>query len=285
MSKKQSDIGRRLKQTGDLLVDGAQRQVTTYKHRFSSLEGVSDWFLSGIIVPYLNGEIDTEFLDKFFGKRALTFAGIDGTVCKYDVFDMVIFFAGAYSAHGIARVKDSKSIALDYDEKYLERGMAISSVLPLYIYEVPIVDHTLLTRGEDGEIDDSATLSDAWIIDNSAVAERLMTLSEYYLAYKLVSSDDPVDILLLDRICSGEIAHSYARTSQRRINLKRECGLIGAKVGGRFFSTTDWIYARRLFGNMALGTPSARGEYLLPRIIIELLLEGDRGLTRSELVT
>lgn len=277
-----SRITHRLKRTGELLLGGAKQQVSSYKSRFENLKGVYDEFLSSFIVSYNGAKADPEFVNQFFGKTELSFAGIDGTIYKHDVFDLVIFFAGAYSSHGSVQIRNDGEIKLDYEEQFLERGIGLSSVLPVYINEVPLIDQTILSRAEDGTVDITVSHTDSWIIDNSAFADYLMTLSEFYLALKLVNGPEPVDILLLDRVCSSEISSSYAETSDFRIDLEKECGLIGKEIDGRPFTATEWIFARRLFGNLEMGTPPARGEYLLPRIIFELLEEGS-GLTREEI--
>jgi len=278
-----SFIGRRLRQTGNLLLSGAQKQVGDYRSKFEGLKGTYDAFLSKLLVSYSGEKFDTSFVDKFFGKRNLTFAGIDGTILKYDVFDLVVFFAGAYSAHGEINIANSGEAKITYDEKYLERGIGVSSVLPVYISEIPLIDQTLLIRGDDGLVDSSFTFTDAWVIDNSAFADFLMGLSEFYLGYSLVSSENPVDILLFDRVFSSEIASFYAETSDFRLSLDHECGLIGYKIDGKPFTKTEWVYARKLFGNLEFGTPPARGEFLLPRIIMELARESGNSLTREEI--
>ncbi len=284
MDDDSSFIAKRLKQTGGLLLGGAQKQVQDYIGKFESLKGVYDEFLSKLLVSYDSAKFDPKFVDKFFGKRNLKFAGIDGTVLKHDVFDLLIFFAGAYPAFGSIKIEDNGDAKINYDEKYLEHGVGVSSVLPVYISEVPQIDQTLLVRDENGEIDHSVSYSDSWVVDNSAFADFMMGLSEFYLGYQLVSSEDPVDILLFDRVFSSEVASFYAETSDFRLNLDRECGLIGHKIDGRPFTKTEWIYARRLFGNLELGTPPARGEFLLPRIIIELMNADGNSLTRQELI-
>lgn len=280
---KSSFIGRRLKHTGDLLLGGAQKQVGDYRLKFEGLKGTYDDFLSKLLVTYVPRKFDLSFIDKFFGKRKLEFAGIDGTVLKHDVFDLVVFYAGAYSAHGIIEFEATGKASIVYDENYLEKGVGVSSVLPVYINEVPLIDQTLLVRDEDGHADDSITFTDAWVVDNSAFADFLMGLAEFYLGYQLVSSENPVDILLIDRVFSSEIASFYAETSDFRLNLDHECGLIGHKISGRPFTKTEWVYARKLFGSMKLGTPPARGEFLFPRIIMELLREPGNSLTRDQL--
>jgi hypothetical protein len=279
-----SFIGRRLKQTGDLLLGGAQKQVKEYRGKFEGLEGVYDEFISKLLISYDSKRFSTKFIDDFFGSRRLRFAGIDGTVLKHDVFDLLIFFAGAYPAFGELEIDDSGVARITYDEKYLEHGVGVSSVLPVYISEVPQIDQTLLIRSEDGEIDHSASYSDSWVVDNSAFADFMMGLAEFFLSYQLVSSDNPVNILLVDRIFSSEVASFYAETSNFRLDLDHECGLIGYKIAGRAFTKTEWVFARRLFGNLSSGTPPPRGEFLLPRIIVELMHAEGNSLNRDELI-
>jgi hypothetical protein len=278
-----SFIGRRLKQTGDLLLGGAQKQVGDYVSKFEGLKGTYDDFLSKLLISYTSSKFDLSFVDKFFGKRKLSFVGIDGTILKYDVFDLVVFFAGAYSSHGEVEITDSGEANVSYDEKYLERGIGVSSVLPVYINEIPLIDQTLLIRDEDGHVDSSFTFTDAWVVDNSAFADFLMGLAEFYLGYQQVSGGNPVDILLFDRVFSSEIASFYAETSDFRLSLDHECGIIGHKIGGKPFTKTEWVFARKLFGNLEFGTPPARGEYLLPRVIMELTKEPGNSLTREEI--
>jgi len=275
-----SPVARRLKQTGELLVGGAQKQVGDYKDRFERLKGAYDSVLSKLLIHY-DRQVDPAFVQKFFGKSVLSFAGVDGTVYKEGVFDLVIFFAGAYYSKGEVAVSDKGALKVTYDESYLKSGLGVSSVLPVYVNEVPVVDQTLLARDENGAIDTSSR-GDSWIVDNSAFADYLMCLAEFYLAYKLVSQEKPVDILLLDRICSAELASFYAETSEFRIDLENECGLIGCKISGRPFTTAEWVYSRRIFGSLSLNTPPPRGEYLLPRVIAELLAKGP--MTRQQLV-
>ena len=278
-----SFIGRQLKHTGDLLLGGAKKQVGDYRLKFEGLRGAFDDFLSKLLVQYTPKKFDVAFIDEFFGKRKLEFVGIDGTVLKHDIFDLIVFFAGAYSAHGELQIEDTGVASINYDERYLERGVGVSSVLPVYINEVPLIDQTLLVRDEDGHADDSITFTDAWVVDNSSFADFLMGLAEFYLGYQLASSDNPVDILLIDRVFSSEIASFYAETSDFRLNLDHECGLIGHKIDGRPFTKTEWIFARKLFGNLELRTPPARGEFLFPRIVMELIKEAGNSLTRDEL--
>jgi hypothetical protein len=279
-----SFIGRRLKQTGDLLIGGAQKQVNEYRGKFESLKGAYDDFVSRLIVSYDCVKFNPKFVSDFFGTRKLKFAGIDGTVLKHDVFDLLIFFAGAYPAFGDISIENSGNAVVHYDEKYLEHGVGVSSVLPVYISEVPQIDQTILVRSEDGEVDYSASYSDSWVVDNSAFADYMMGLAEFFLTYQLASSEDSVNILLVDRVFSSEVASFYAETSEFRLNLDHESGLIGYKIDGRPFTKTEWIFSRKLFGNLLSGTPPPRGEFLLPRVIMELMRAEGNSLAREDLI-
>ncbi|TFF91215.1 hypothetical protein EU545_05045, partial [Candidatus Thorarchaeota archaeon] len=161
MDDDSSFIGRNLKQTGNLLLGGAKKQVDDYKSKFESLKGTYDEFLSQILTSYSGHVLDPVFVDNFFEKRKLSFAGIDGTILKHDVFDLVIFFAGAYAAYGEVEVESDGNAKVSYEENYLEKGVGVSSVLPVYINEVPQIDQTLLVRAEDGSPDESVTFNDA----------------------------------------------------------------------------------------------------------------------------
>ncbi len=264
-------IVQRLRQAGQLLLGGAALQIRGYKDRFEALEGTYDRSLHTLIRTYSDERVDTQFVDRFFGKRRLRFVGIDGTLHKRPVFDLVIFFAGAYASQGTVTVDDEGHLSVTYEEDYRDAGISVSSVLPVYVNEVPLIDQTVLPTDVTGQTEPSLSVPDEQLIDNSAFADYLMMLAEFYLAYRLVTSDREIDILLMDRVCSSELASSYAETSELRVDLERESGLIGTKVAGETFTATDWVYARRLFGLPELNTPPARGEYLLSRVIMELL--------------
>jgi hypothetical protein len=63
-----SFIGCRLRQTGDLLLGGAQKQVGDYRSKFEGLKGTYDDFLSQLLVSYSGAKFDPSFVDDFFGK-------------------------------------------------------------------------------------------------------------------------------------------------------------------------------------------------------------------------
>ncbi len=278
-----SALSRRLRSTSVQLMAGAQRQVTDYLSRFENLTGAYERCLRRLIRQYPDRRADPEFVESFFGTRTLRFAGIDGTMAPKPMYDLLIFFAGAYASEGTVEVAGEDEMVVRYDEKYVNKGIGVSAVLPVFINEVREIDQTILERDENGEIDITVTHTDDWIVDNSAFADYMMGLAEFYLAFRLSERNEYPHILLMDRTLSAELSSFHGETAPERVNLDRESGLIGADAGGRPLTKTDWVYARRLFGNPDLGTPPARGEYLLPRIVSELLSSGP--MTREEIMT
>lgn len=65
MDDDSSFIARRLKQTGGLLLGGAQKQVNDYKGKFESLKGVYEEFMSKLLISYDSATFDPKFVDKF----------------------------------------------------------------------------------------------------------------------------------------------------------------------------------------------------------------------------
>jgi hypothetical protein len=66
------------------------------------------------------------------------------------MFDMVIFYAGAYSCEGnitFPKIEqqevEGEKIRVSYNDKFIGQESDISSCLPLYINEIPQVDYNL----------------------------------------------------------------------------------------------------------------------------------------------
>ncbi|MEM1767625.1 MAG: hypothetical protein QXD86_06770, partial [Candidatus Bathyarchaeia archaeon] len=93
-----SPISNAIKRTCEVLKQGATAQVADYERRFQSLKNFQEILLSNLIrmeLDYMN-IFDTAC--SFFGSRKIRFAGIDGTMYSRPLFDMVVFFGGAYAA-------------------------------------------------------------------------------------------------------------------------------------------------------------------------------------------
>ena len=137
-------LSRRIRRTSELLKVGASGQVSEYEERFRSLRGLYDRLLSEFIVLEFSYQGAYDAALRLFGTGKVRFAGVDGTMYSRLLFDLMIFFGGAYAATGsIEFRKDAKSL-VEYDSKFLKDGAGVSSVVPIYISEVPDVDQTFL---------------------------------------------------------------------------------------------------------------------------------------------
>ena len=69
----------------------------------------------------------------------MNFVAIDGTEYSKPMFDMVIFYAGAYSCEGSITFSQEGGgkIGVAYHDKFIGHTRDISSCIPLYINEIP----------------------------------------------------------------------------------------------------------------------------------------------------
>ncbi len=80
---------------------------------------------------------------EFFNKDSINFVAVDGTEYAKQFFDIVIFYAGAYSCSGtLDFIKENGTIKAKYEERFLEKGREISSCVPVYINKIPDIDTT-----------------------------------------------------------------------------------------------------------------------------------------------
>lgn len=274
-------LARKIRRTSDLLKSGASSQVSDYERRFRLLRGLYDRLLSSLIVSDFSQEKAYETAETFFGSNEVRFAGIDGTMYSKPLFDLIIFFGGAYAATGTIKFRRRGKPIVKYDSRFLKEGVGISSVVPVYINEVPDIDQTFFSLEEPGELVLSRPLVSETVINNATIANWVMTFSEYYLAYKLIADQDKgIKILLMDRTLSGERASLLYDTSMREL-WKAKSSLIGLKVDGTPIDVNDLAYGRHYIRNQALGLPPPRADYL--RYAIIYLIEDEGPLTADEI--
>jgi DNA-binding transcriptional ArsR family regulator len=272
-----------VKRTCDALRQGATKQVTDYEQRFSSIKTIYDDLLANLIRAGFDPKDAYETAWEFFGGTTVRFAGVDGTMYSRPLFDMVIFFGGAYAATGSIRFSDKAEPEVRYDERTLERSMGISSVVPIYINEIPDMDASYAAQEQPGEVNPAKPMTDEEIANNSLIANAIMTFSEYFLAYKLAA--DPAQdmrIILLDRSLSTERASLLYET--RKTNFwNAKTTLVGCKASGddNPIDKNDIIIARQHVSNVALGLPPPRSDYLRTAIIC--MLEQNRALTADQI--
>jgi predicted transcriptional regulator len=257
-----SSLSDAVKRTSDVLKLGASRQVFDYEQRFSSLKSLYDELLSNLIRMDFTSAGSWKTAKEFFKTANVRFAGVDGTMYSRPLFDLVIFFGGAYASTGTIAFSEKEKPIVKYDEHVLQQGAGISSVVPVYVNEIPDIDQAFFDLEQPGEVSLGKPLMDEAIINNATIANWIMTFAEYYLAYKLaIDQSKNVQILLLDRSLSIERASLLYDTSRRQL-WEAKSAIIGYKIDGEPIDVNDLTIARQWACNDALGLPPPRADYL-----------------------
>jgi hypothetical protein len=250
------------RRASDLLRSGAFNQIVEYESRFEPLQELYERLLSHLMVSDADLEEAFGTAQEFFGSTAVRFAGIDGTMYSRPLFDLVIFFGGAYASTGIMNFSVDSPPTVEYDSKTLEQGAGISSVIPVYINEVPDIDHSFFSQEAPRETALNKPLQDHAIASNATIANWIMTFAEYYLAYKLATdADQHLHMLLLDRSLSIDHASLLYDTSKRDL-WKVKSSLLGYEIDTVPIDINDLTLARQQLQNPALALPPARADYL-----------------------
>jgi len=271
-----------VKRNSDMLRLGASRQVLDYEQRFSSLKNLYDGLLLNLIKMDFNCEEACETAQKFFGASSVRFAGIDGTMYSRPLFDLVIFFGGAYASTGTITFSEKDKPLVEYDERTIQQGAGISSVVPVYVNEIPDIDQTFFDVEQPEEISLGKPLMDEAIISNATIANWIMTFAEYYLAYKLATDPEQnIRIILLDRSLSIERASLLYDTSKYEL-WKAKSSIIGYKIDNEPIDVNDLTIARQHVCNQALGLPPQRADYL--RYAIIHLVKRKGALTEKQIL-
>ncbi|HVP26246.1 MAG TPA: hypothetical protein VMT26_01090, partial [Candidatus Bathyarchaeia archaeon] len=173
-----------IKRTSNLLKLGATTQVSDYEQRFSSLKNLYDDLFSNLIKAGFNCKEACKTAEEFFGSTRVRFAGIDGTMYSRPLFDMMVFFGGAYASTGTIVFREDGNPTVMYDKKTISQSAGLSSVVPIYVNEIVDVDQAFYGDESSEEINPNKQLTDESITDNATIANWIMTFSEHYLAYK-----------------------------------------------------------------------------------------------------
>ena len=278
----QSGLSNTVKRTCDTLRQGAMQQITDYEHRFSALKNIYDELLADLIRNGYDPEEAGKTAKEFFGSDTARFAGVDGTMYSKPMFDMVIFFGGAYASTGTITFTNNSEPQVKFDAKTLQQGMGISSVVPMYVNEIPEVDHTYAALEQPSEVNPAKSLTDEEIANNSLIANAIMTFSEYYLAYKLATDQNQnIRIMLMDRSLSTDRASLLYETRKTDFWIAKST-LIDYKVdeAENPVDKVDLAMARQHLWNQGLGLLPARADYL--RYAIIGLLEKTETLTLKQ---
>ena len=268
-----SSLSGTIRRTSDALRLGAAVQVSDYEQRLSSLKNLNADLLSSFIRMGFDRQDVYQTVKEFFGTSTVRFAGIDGTMYSRPLFDLVIFFGGAYASTGTITFEQQDPPTVAYDMKTIQQSAGISTVVPIYVNEIPEMDQAFYEGEKPGDMNPNRPLTDQSIIDNATVANWIMTFSEYYLAYKLACDEkQQIRVLLLDRSLSIERASLIYDTAKRDL-WKARCSLIGYRFGKEEpLDMNDLTIARQSVCNEALGLPPPRGDYL-GHAVIQLVKE------------
>ena len=267
---KSSFLSSEVKRAGEILRGGAQDQISDYTKRFDSVKGIYDGFLKDLIVKDFHTMGAFTTAKSFFSSDRVNFAAVDGTESTRPLFDLVIFFGGSYAARGFIEFKEDKP-RVEYSTKFAEEGIGISSCVPMYVSEIVNVELAYMELSEGGNVTVDRPLTDEEVINNSTIANWIMTFSEFYLAYKLAKQGD-AKILLLDRsLCTVHGSLVYDTRNRRIWNT---CAILNSEVGGVRVDTNDLAYNRHRMVNSALRLPPARGDYLRYSLVYLLELKG-----------
>lgn len=258
-----SSLSNEIKRASSVLRHGASAQVSDYEQRFSSLKNVYEGFLSDLLIMDFDSRQAYQTAKEFFGTHTVRFAGIDGTMYSRPLFDMIVFFGGAYTSTGTVTFRENAEPLVKYDERTMQRKAGISSVVPVYINEVIDLDQAFYAEEPSEEANPDKPLTDESIIDNSTVANWIMTFSEFYLAYKLATDETQnIGIILLDRSLSIERASLIYDTSKHEF-WKTKSNIRGYNIDGEPIDDNELIIARQCVCNPQLGLPPPRADYLV----------------------
>ncbi|MFX1491697.1 MAG: hypothetical protein ACFFBU_05505 [Promethearchaeota archaeon] len=264
-----SRISRNVQRVGEILRASAEDQIQDYSVRFKALEGMYDSFLHKLICTDFSPSEAYKIAQSFFGDTTVHFAAVDGTQYVQPLFDLLVFFAGSYTCRGTLNFHPDEPPSIKYEDRLTKGAAAISTVAPVYINKVPDIDQEFFDP-LDGEVIVERPLSDQYIINNSSIADVLMTFSEYFLAYRLaISPVQKIQILLLDRTLGGSYS-SLLYDTARRFGWNRNLGMLGVHVDGTPITEEDFLYCRHRIINSQFRLPPVRGDFLRHAILYHL---------------
>jgi hypothetical protein len=280
--RESSLLGSKIGRSGDILRESAFSQVDDYQHKFSRVSGLYDSLFKNLVVDKFDTGESCKTARRFFGKDTINFVGIDGTEYSKPLFDMIIFYAGAYSCEGTINFSEEKEkLEVKYQNRFMDQGKDISSCVPVYVDKVPDIDQTFLNRSQ-GQVNLMKALTEEVIIDNTNVANFLMTFSEFYLAYKFAASSKKCDLIFLDRSLSNMYSSLMYDTSCRRA-WQTNCSILNIKIDNVPIDINDLTIARHNIINDILELPPARGDYLRYAILFNLLKQQQQHEGESQL--
>ena len=253
-----SFLGSKISKTGDILRKTAMDQIDDYQLKFSKVTDFYNYLFKDLIVDKYDFSNAYHTAKNFFGKDILHFVAIDGTEYSKPLFDMVIFYAGAYSCDGFIDFSQQDKLKIRYQDRFIDQSLDISSCIPVYFDKIPEIDHTF--HDKNGKINLMKPITEETIMNNTNIANILMTFSEFYLSYKYASTKK-YDVILMDRSLSNMYSSLLYDTSNRKI-WSTNSSILNYKIDGIPIDVNDIVIARHNIIHDKLNLPSPRGDYL-----------------------
>lgn len=169
-----TSLGSRIGRAGEILRNATLSGLKDYENRFLA---ASEWYealLKSIIVHIYNLDKACQTANDFFGKNKVNFVAIDGTEYSVQLFDMVVFYAGAYSSEGSITFSQ-EGIEIKYNDHFMDQGKDVSTCVPIYINKIPEIDHTF-NDADQGEQNIMKPLTEEIILDNTNIAIVFLSL-------------------------------------------------------------------------------------------------------------
>jgi hypothetical protein len=243
----------------------ASNLLSLFRDKLQRLEGnyeISEFFTR----QGYKGKLCVEEAIRFFGRNEVRYLAVDGTEFFEPRLDMIVFYAGAFAYGGVTKFVETGEIVAEPPSSESDYS-SLSSAIPLSEeYSADVY----------GEKNGGGTE-----LDPGKVSAALMRLSEYYVVYDAISRDPNLNIVLMDRTISGDIAHiSWKLREYIEDGL---CRLMGFETEFGPISKTDLELGRMLVRNDQLSIPAPRSQFLEFATIALLLKEG-RPLNLEEIV-
>ena len=241
LSDHSSILSKKIIKTGKLLQNSTNWQIEEFQNRIKQSSSVYELIINHLIKSEFDYHQAYECSKKIFGKDSINFVVIDGTEYAKQFFDMVIFYAGAYSCFGSINF-DETTLKVKYDEKFIAKGNDVSSCVPIFISKIPEIDHTLYDSNPDKKQRTMSLLTEESILDNTNISKSLMTFSEFFLAYRLASTKK-ADMLLMDRSLSNMYSSLLYDTSNRN-DWINDCSLLNYEIDNVPLDVNDFTLGR-----------------------------------------
>lgn len=272
MLEKASHLGKNIGRIGNILKSTATDRINDYQKRLSTANSCYELFVKDLLIDEFDQTDAYKTAKNIFNTDHINFVAIDGTEYSQPLFDMVIFYAGAYSSEGEIKFS-SNGIDVVYQHRPMHLGTDLSSCIPIYMDKIPEIDQSYSIQDTEAEVNKAVT--DEMIADNSNISNILMTFSEFYLAYRLAITGK-YNFILMDRSLSNTYSSLLYDTSIWKLK-NGTSALIGFCVDGIDTDTNDLVIARNGLANKQLDLLPSRGDYLRYSIL-NILRSHDEGL-------